>query len=87
MPGISRNTIDTAGGALIASGQSTVYAEGYLIVVEGDHVTSHGSAPHGSATMPSGSSTVFINGKAVCRSGDVASCGHSATGSSTVFSG
>ena len=37
--------------------------------------------------MIAGSNNVFINGIAVCNAGDLATCGHPASGSSNVFVG
>ena len=85
MPGVSRDN-DTAGGDLIPS-QSTVFANGEEIIVNGNSVAPHGIAPHISATMQAGSNNVFVNGIAIVNAGDNATCGHSATGSSTVFVG
>lgn len=88
MPGVCRNGTDSAGGALIAS-QNTVSANGDAIVVHGDNVTPHGVAPHGPAppTMIAGSNNVFIGGIAVCNAGDLATCGHAASGSGDVSVG
>ena len=82
MPGVTRDN-DTAGGDIIPS-QSTVKANGYAVIVNGDSVASHGVAPHNSATMVAGSKNVFIGGVAVVNAGDSATCGHAATGSSNV---
>ena len=86
MPGISRDN-DTAAGDLVPS-QSTVFANGHLVIVDGDDVVSHAPCPvpasHCSATMIAGSNNVFIGGKAVVNAGDSATCGHTSTGSSTV---
>jgi uncharacterized Zn-binding protein involved in type VI secretion len=38
-------------------------------------------------TMIAGSDNVFIGGIAVCNAGDLATCGHAASGSSTVSVG
>ncbi len=62
-------------------------ASGQWRSVINDSVSPHGDPPHVSATIVSASSTVFAEGKPVTRKGDSASCGHSATGSGTVFSG
>ena len=83
MSGISRDN-DSAGGDLIPS-QSTVYANGEKVIVDGDSVAGHGDPPHAAPTMIAGSDNVFIEGTAVVSAGDLATCGHSATGSSTVF--
>jgi len=87
MPGIARTGDDTCGGTLLTSLQSTVFANGSLVAVIGTPVESHGTGVHASAVMVEGSSKVFINGIGVCRDGDLCSCGHAATGSSTVFAG
>ena len=44
MPGITTDA-DTSGGALTAS-QSTVYANGNLVIVHEDVVAGHGDSPH-----------------------------------------
>lgn len=74
---------DNAGGAIIATGDVLVH--GKKVALVGDTVSSHGKAPHSAATMVQGSSNFFINGKAVVRTGDAASCGHTATSSITDF--
>ncbi len=76
---------DLAGGALVPS-QSTVYFNGKLVIVDGDAVQPHGIGPHAAATV-SGTSSVKIGGKAIVKTGDTASCGDIATGSSTVIIG
>ena len=85
MPGICRDGTDSAGGALIKS-QTTVFANGEEVIVHGDTVTAH--APGGihaaPPTMIAGSKDVFIGGIAVCNAGDLATCGHAATGSPNV---
>jgi len=67
-----------------------VYAEGELVVRQGDAYSPHacpGSSPHG-ATASAGSGTVKINGKPVHRNGDAISCGsQGANGASTVIIG
>ena len=82
MPGISRNN-DTADGDLIPS-QTTVFANGELVIVDGDDVAGHGSGAHASPTMIAGSNNVSIGGIAVVNAGDLATCGDAATGSDTV---
>ena len=79
MPTILLNG-DNVGGSAIAT-ENTVFVNGKKVVCIGDSITSHGVAPHNVATMIQGSSKVFINGRAVCRSGDSASCGHTAISS------
>jgi uncharacterized Zn-binding protein involved in type VI secretion len=82
MPGISRNN-DTADGDLIPS-QTTVFANGELVIVDGDNVADHGRGRHNSPTMIAGSNTVFIGGVAVVNAGDLATCSHASTGSANV---
>ena len=82
MPGISRDN-DTAGGDLIPS-QSTVKVNNNAVIVNGDAVAGHGPGEHAGPTMIAGSNKVFIGGKAVCNAGDLATCGHAATGSGDV---
>lgn len=74
---------DSAGGPLIAGGNSKLKIKGKLAIVVGDKVTPHGSsAPHNAAPMMvAGSGKFKIGGKAICRAGDAASCGHSASAS------
>lgn len=85
MPGIARNSgTDVAGGPLI-QGSSDVFANFLPAVRIGDAVAGHGGGVHKTPSMATGSSTVFVNNIAVCRSGDKATCGHTATGSSNVF--
>ena len=88
MPGICRIGIDTAGGVIIGVVQDgTVFANGALVSVDNDSVQGHGPGPHAGPTMIAGSNNVFINGIAVCNAGDLATCGHTATGSNNVFIG
>jgi uncharacterized Zn-binding protein involved in type VI secretion len=87
MSGICRVGIDNAGGVILGGGQSFVYANGVLVSVDGDRVQGHGPGPHAGPTMIAGSNNVFINGIAVCNAGDLATCGHPATGSNNVFVG
>tara|TARA_B100001964_G_C14096179_1_gene537112 strand:- start:497 stop:760 length:264 start_codon:yes stop_codon:yes gene_type:complete len=86
MPGICRDGVDAAGGALIKT-QTTVFANNNLVIVHGDPVTAHGPGLHAGPTMIAGSDNVFIGGIAVCNAGDLATCGHAASGSSDVFVG
>lgn len=83
MPGISRKSADSAGG-VISEGSSDVFVENNGVAREGDIVVTHGKAPHVMPTLVGKSSDVFVNGKGVVRAGDPATCGHAATGSSTV---
>lgn len=82
MPGVCRDN-DSAGGDLIPS-QTTVKANGEAIIVDGDAVAGHGIGVHAGPTMIAGSNNVFIGGVAVCNAGDLATCGHAATGSPDV---
>jgi len=82
MPGVCRDN-DSAGGDLIPS-QTTVKANGEAIIVNGDAVAPHGDGVHAGPTMIAGSNNVFIGGVAVCNAGDLATCGHAATGSPDV---
>jgi uncharacterized Zn-binding protein involved in type VI secretion len=83
MPGICRDN-DSSGGDLIPS-QSTVYANGQLVIVDGDGVAGHGTPPHIPQTIIAGSNNVFVGGIAVCNAGDGNSvCGHTASGSGDV---
>jgi len=87
MPAVTRVSADRAQGAILGPGSSTVFTEGQRTSLLGDRVAPHGKAPHSSPTMVESSSTVFATGKPVVRAGDSASCGHPATGASTVFAG
>lgn len=79
MPGISRDN-DTAGGDLIPS-QTTVFANGELVIVNRDEVDGHS---HPANNINAGSNNVFVGGVAVVNAGDLADCGHEATGSANV---
>lgn len=87
MPGVSRVTTDNAGGLIVGPGAPTVFTEGQPTSTVNDNIATHGDPPHVGATMVGSSGTVYAEGKLVCRSGDNASCGHSASGSGTVFAG
>lgn len=89
MPGISRVRADAAGGTISGPGCPTVFVNGSPISTLGDLVTPHPPGPpHSpSPTMIQASTTVFAGGKGVVREGDLASCGHAASGSSNVFAG
>lgn len=86
MPGIARQGVDIAGG-LIIQGSTNVMINGSPAVRIGDAITGHGTGAHAAPVMALGSFTVFVNGIAVCRAGDLASCGHTASGSSDVIAG
>lgn len=87
MPGVSRVGVDTAGGPIISSPNSTVFANGLPIAVRGSTIAGHGKSPHSAARMVVSSGSVFAQGIGVCRQGDSASCGHTATGSGNVSAG
>ncbi len=80
MPGIACQSVDIAGGAQLAGGQSKLRIRGQLAVVLGDPVQPHGLGLHMMPVMATASSKFFVQGKPVCREGDLASCGHATTG-------
>ena len=87
MPGITRDN-DTAGADIVATAANKqVFANGELISVHNDSVQPHDYGIHNSATMIAGSNQVFIGGILVVKEGDMATCGHVATGSTNVFVG
>ena len=87
MPKVSIDS-DTAGGDIIASA-STVKFNDLAVVLDGDAIAPHApGGPHNGATIPAGiNSTVKIEDKLVVVAGDVATCGHPATGSADVTIG
>lgn len=85
MRGITRVGVDSAGGIILGGGQDFVHVEGALWAVLGDAVAGHGEGEHASPFMVEGSSFITINGIPACIEGNLASCGHSATGSSGMF--
>lgn len=87
MPGVSRVGVDAAGGTIVGDLAPTVFVDGSPIVVKGAQVAGHGNGPHAGPVMSGASGTVFANGIAVVRSGDNATCGHTASGSGDVFAG
>lgn len=86
MPGVTRKTVDAAGGQIV-EGSPDVSVNDQPAVTVGDTVERHGRGAHRSSKMSAGSATVFVNGKPLCREGDSASCGHPASGSSDVSAG
>jgi len=101
MPAVARcENIDTISTGHACDGtaqiqgclQSTVYANGNLIAVQGDAIAPHTilvggeCVPH-SAVINAGSGTVFINGIAVARVGDSADSGTIITGSGNIVVG
>lgn len=79
MTATSVETIDTAGGPLIAT-QGSWTLNGKAIVRLNDPVVGHGLAPHAGPKMVQASNWFSLDGKGVVRAGDLASCGHPATG-------
>ena len=69
---------------MLSSLQAVVKWGVFPLVVVGSHVANHGSGSHANATMPVGSVAVRIGGVPVIFQGCVATCGHIATGSSTI---
>jgi len=87
MPAQTRVGVNQAGAVIVGPGAATVKAEGARVSLKGDKVAAHGKPPHAGPVMVGSSSTVFAEGTPVVRAGDAASCGHTANGASTVFSG
>ena len=87
MPGVSRVSLDSAGGPIAEALAPSVKINGAQVAVLGCAVTPHGPAAHAGPVMAEASGTVFAEGIAVCRAGDAASCGHLASGSGDVFAG
>lgn len=86
MPAVSIDS-DSAGGDIIASSSTTTFND-QKVVLDGDAVAGHGKGPHAGPTIPAGiNSTVKVEDKLVVVAGDVATCGHPATGSATVTIG
>ncbi len=84
MYGVSRKSVDSAGGAQLNGGQGFVTIDGARVVLLGDPVQGHGEGGHAGPVMAEGSSFVRINVVPVCREGHLASCGHATTGSDYV---
>lgn len=78
--GITVKNLDTAGGVQLAGQQSTWTVEGQPIVLLGDPVSGHGLPPHAAPVMAEGSDWMTIDGIPVVREGNLANCGHPATG-------
>lgn len=77
---------NNAGGSVISTPQTTVYANGVLIAVNGSVVSSHTpfSFPHlpAACRTANGSPNVFINNIPVINIGDSDTCGHTRVGGS-----
>lgn len=80
MPLISLVGQSQAGGVISGPGQPAWTVLGFPISLLGDGVSGHGQAPHNGPTMVEGSSWMTINGIPVVRSGNAASCSHTADG-------
>jgi len=87
MPGIARTFTDQAGGSIMVGGNTDVRANGSIVAVFGSPVVGHGRDAHSSPSMVAASTKVRAHGIGVCRSGDRASCSHTASGSSNVRAG
>lgn len=87
MRGISRVGLDVAGATIVGALAPKVQVENVPIVCLGAPVAGHGRPPHSAPVMVTSSTKVFANGIPICRLGDLASCGHPATGSSKVTAG
>ena len=85
MTGITRRTLDTAGGTQLAGGQSWFFVDGQPVVVRGDPIKAHGPLPHKAAIMAQGSDYWALDKIAVCRAGHLASCKHASTGADWFF--
>jgi len=60
--GVSRVSVDTAGGTITGPGSLTVFVEGYNVSLPGDAVAGHGLPPHAAPTTnPAGSPNVFAS--------------------------
>jgi len=84
MAGIARVNVDSAGGKIIGALVPKVRVNGAPIAVVGAAIAPHGQYQHAAPVMVQGSAKVRAGGLPVCRAGDEASCGHAASGSSTV---
>lgn len=87
MPGVSRVGVDSAGGRIIGPLAPSVLVNGAPVAVLGAPVLPHGKGPHAGPVMVTASATVFAGGIPLCKAGDIASCGHSASGSGDVNAG
>ena len=86
MPGISRAFRDVAVG-LILRGKNNVRVNGMPIVCILAPVAGHGDRAHAHPRVLQSSTKVYAGGRPVVRQGDVTSCGHMCTGSTTVHAG
>ena len=86
MPNIAVCNVDDCGTGLIRNTQGIrCTIGGNAIAVRGDSVDAHPPCPdqpaHCNATTQGASSGLTINGIPIIREGDLATCGHPATGS------
>ena len=87
MSKVCRVNIDIAGGVILGGGNTTVFSNSQPISVDNDEVQSHGTGIHTNSRMIASRSNVYINGKRVCKEGNLATCGHIASGSSNMYIG
>ena len=90
MPKVARmGDLNSGGGIIQTIPQTTVFANGKLISVDGSRGSGHPTGPPHALnawTTANGSSTVSIEGIAVNDEGDVDSCSHARVdGSTNVF--
>lgn len=85
--GASRVTKDNASGVITGPGAANVFVENSKVSLHGDRVADHGKGKHDAPTMIGSVSSVSINNKKPIVQSDSATCGHTSTGSSTVFFG
>ena len=86
--GAMRLGVDKAGGvATSTSINGSVWVNSRLLVTISGFVAPHGLYyPHDKmCKMVTGSNSVFSTGQPACRAQDYAECGHTATGSGSVF--
>ncbi len=87
MKGISRKDQDVAGGVAI-EGSNNVFINNYAVVRNGDRVNSHGLPPHSPPpAMIAECKNFYVNSILVVREDNLATCGHSITGSTNTFVG
>ena len=86
--GLTVCNVDSAGGTIRALQTSWTF-NGDPIAVVGCPVDAHAPCPlipiHCGASMAEGQSTITHNGIPVCFEGHAASCGHPATGRTSIF--
>lgn len=86
MRGVTRKTLDTAGGVELNGGQNWFTVDDQPVVLHMDPITPHGPPPHSPDPRQLATSNwLNIDGKNVAAQGDPATCGHIATGSNWFF--